>query len=85
MFQGVMIHLIFLFKNIKTSFKYSEKLQAPIQKAQTVGSVSVILNGKTIAQRPLITLEADPKGGLWTRMTDSVSLTAHRWFGSNEA
>jgi len=73
------------FKNIKTSFQYEGKLQAPIQKAQTVGNVSVILNGKTIAQRALIALEADPKGGLWTRMTDSVSLAAHRWFGDSEA
>lgn len=68
------------YKNLQPQITVPNILQAPVQKGQTIGQLTVMLNGKQIAQQPLIALKADLKGGFWTRMRDSVSLTVKNWF-----
>ena len=58
---------------------------APIQKGQVLGKVTVLIDNKAIAEYPLVALKNDPKGGLWTRMTDSVSETVHGWWGKKDS
>ncbi|HEX5340164.1 MAG TPA: D-alanyl-D-alanine carboxypeptidase family protein [Gammaproteobacteria bacterium] len=56
----------------------SAGLIAPIQAGQPVGTVTVTLDGKQIAQAPLVTLKAVPEGGIFTRMFDSIRLWFHK-------
>ncbi len=51
-------------------------LIAPIAKGQTVGSVTVASNGKTLRTLPLVALEEIPQGSWWRRLIDTVRL----WF-----
>jgi len=46
-------------------------LVAPIEKGLTLGSVTVTLDGKTLLERPLVTLEAVPEGSMWRQMVDA--------------
>lgn len=51
-------------------------LIAPIAKGQTVGSVTVASDGKTLRTLPLVALEEIPQGSWWRRLIDTVRL----WF-----
>jgi len=53
-----------------------EPLIAPVLNGQTVGTVKVSLEGKQVAQFPLIALEEIPIANLWGRAVDTVRL----WF-----
>jgi D-alanyl-D-alanine carboxypeptidase (penicillin-binding protein 5/6) len=53
-----------------------EPLVAPVARAQAVGTVKVALEGKPIAEFPLIALEDVPQGSIFTRAWD----TARLWF-----
>jgi D-alanyl-D-alanine carboxypeptidase (penicillin-binding protein 5/6) len=68
------------YKKMHASMTIEPKLTAPIKKGQTLGTVTVTLNGKTIASRPLIALTSNARGGAWTRMTDHISLFFKGWF-----
>lgn len=59
---------------LKASMELDGKLKAPITKGQSYGTINVTLNGKQIAQAPIVALQDDPIGGAWTRMTDHVSM-----------
>ena len=69
------------YKNLKPVLNLSETLKAPIKKNQVLGDIQITLNNKIIAKRPLLALQADPKGGLWRRFRDGFALTIHGWFG----
>jgi D-alanyl-D-alanine carboxypeptidase (penicillin-binding protein 5/6) len=47
---------------------------APIAKGQAVGKVRVTLDGKTLAERPLVAMEAVPEAGFFGRMWDDFWL-----------
>ncbi len=57
---------------LKAVMNVDETIVAPVEKGQTFGTVDVSLDGKTIAQRPLIALESIPEGGVFTRLKDTV-------------
>jgi D-alanyl-D-alanine carboxypeptidase (penicillin-binding protein 5/6) len=68
-------------KELKATMVIDKELKAPIIKGHTYGAVKVMLGDKEIASRSLIALKDNPKGGLWSRLCDHVSITFHRWFG----
>ncbi len=49
-------------------------LEAPLAAGQAIGTLSVSLDGKTLASEPLVTLAAVPEGSLWQRAADTVRL-----------
>jgi serine-type D-Ala-D-Ala carboxypeptidase (penicillin-binding protein 5/6) len=53
-----------------------EPLLAPVLNGQPVGTVKVALEGKPVAEFPLIALEEVPLANLWGRAVDTVKL----WF-----
>lgn len=57
-----------------------EPLVAPVLNGQTVGTVKVALEGKPVAEFPLIALEEDPLANLFGRAVDTVRL----WFTSHQ-
>lgn len=59
---------------LKTQFSSLQPLVAPIQAGQRVGTLSLLLDGKVIAQRPVVALSSIPSGGFVTRMWDALRL-----------
>lgn len=57
-------------------------LAAPIQKGQAVGELLLQFDNTTLQAIPLYALESVEKGGLYTRLKDSVRLSFKRWFTS---
>ena len=70
------------YKNLKASMAISQHLKAPITKDQEYGAIEITLSGKPIASAPLLALESDKKGGMWSRMTDHISLLFKGMLGS---
>lgn len=61
-------------KDLKANFKLDKKLQAPLSKGETVGTLYLQLDGKNIAEYPLVTLQEVKKGGVFSRLVDYVKL-----------
>lgn len=51
-------------------------LEAPIAEGEQLGVVTFTVDGKPVAETPLVALESVAEGGLWDNMMDSVEL----WF-----
>jgi D-alanyl-D-alanine carboxypeptidase (penicillin-binding protein 5/6) len=63
--------------SLRTATKLNEPLIAPLKAGQPVGELTVTAaTGEIIARVPLVSLQAVPQAGWWTRMTDSIAL----WF-----
>ena len=56
--------------DLKPTMDVPAELVAPIAKGQAIGTVRLSLDGKVVAERPLIALEAVPEGGFFKRMSD---------------
>ena len=59
------------YKDLKPSMEVAKNLQAPIKKGQQVGTVKVSLEGKVIAQAPLVAINAVEEGGFFKRLWDA--------------
>jgi D-alanyl-D-alanine carboxypeptidase (penicillin-binding protein 5/6) len=62
--------------DLKASMDLPNRLIAPFSKGQQVGTLHVTLDGKPLAERPLVALADAPPGGFWGRMSDGILL----WF-----
>ena len=62
---------------LKTTTTLDKRLLAPLAAGAKVGDFTVTTpDGEVVAKVPVVTLQPVPAGGLWTRMTDHISL----WF-----
>ena len=59
------------YDQLKPSMDVPKSLEAPIAKGQKIGTVKVTLDGKVVAQRPLVALAAVEEGGFFKRLWDS--------------
>jgi D-alanyl-D-alanine carboxypeptidase (penicillin-binding protein 5/6) len=71
------------FKNIQTTIKSQQPLNAPIVKGNTYGTMEITLNNQLILSKPLIALNDDPKGGMLRGMSDSMSYHFHKLFSKS--
>jgi len=62
------------YKDLKATMQVQSKLRAPITKGQAYGTIQVSLKGKTVTTAPLVALENDNKGSIWSRMIDHIEL-----------
>ena len=67
-------------KDIKANFELTKTLEAPLTKGETVGRIYFQLNGKDIAQLPLVTLESVQEGSWFSKLVDYFKLMFHSWF-----
>ncbi len=58
------------YTQLKPAMDVPKTLVAPIAKGQKIGTVKVTLDGKIIAQRPLVALNAVEQGGFFKRLWD---------------
>lgn len=61
-------------QGMKANLKLDATLRAPINKGQTVGQLDITLNNKVIKTVPVIALQDDLKGGLWSQLTGHVAI-----------
>ena len=64
------------YNDLKANLEMPGRLIAPYTKGQQVGTLKVVLDGKTLVERPLVALEDAPEAGFWGRMSDGILL----WF-----
>ena len=63
--------------SLKSTTTLDQRLLAPLAAGARVGDFTVATpDGGVVAKVPVVALQAVPAGGLWTRMTDHISL----WF-----
>ena len=67
------------YPQLKANMELKQDIQAPIEKGQPYGDVVISLNGKTISTVPLLALEDDPTGGMWSKFTDRIAMLFHHW------
>ena len=58
------------YAQLKPSINIPKSLVAPIAKGQKIGTVKVMLDGKLIAERPLVAIAAVEQGGFFRRLWD---------------
>ncbi len=57
--------------DLKPTMDVPKVLEAPIAQGQVIGTVKVSLDGKVVAQSPLVAIEAVEQGGFFRRLWDS--------------
>ncbi|MDF0533869.1 serine hydrolase [Shewanella sp. A32] len=67
-------------KNLKANFELTKELVAPIAKGETVGRLYFQLNGKDIAQFPLVSLEEVKEGSWFSKLIDYFKQMFAGWF-----
>jgi D-alanyl-D-alanine carboxypeptidase (penicillin-binding protein 5/6) len=65
------------YAQLKPTMDVPKSLVAPIAKGQKIGMVKVSLDGKVIAQRPLVAIDAVEQGGFFKRLWDEFWM----WWG----
>ena len=60
--------------DLKPTMDVPKLLEAPISKGQAIGTVKVTLDGKLVAQAPLVALNAVEQGGFFRRLWDSLMM-----------
>ncbi|ANB19057.1 D-alanyl-D-alanine carboxypeptidase family protein [Dokdonella koreensis] len=68
------------YDQLKASLELPSRVIAPLPKGQAVGTLKIELDGKTLLERPLVTLEDAPEGGFFKRLYDGVWL----WFKGDD-
>ncbi len=65
------------FKDLQSEVILStEEIMAPVEAGTPLGTLIFTLDGKAVAETPLVALESVAEGGLWDNMVDAVEL----WF-----
>ncbi len=65
------------YKALSAKISIPKNITAPIAKGDEIGNLTIKLGDQVIIKQPLIALQADPKGSLWTRFKDTVSSSIH--------
>ncbi|WP_049721160.1 D-alanyl-D-alanine carboxypeptidase family protein [Gilvimarinus polysaccharolyticus] len=60
--------------DIKVELQIPDIIKAPIEKGQQVGTLTLTLNGETIAEVPAVAQAAVPKAGFFARIMDAIKL-----------
>ena len=59
-------------KNLITTVEVNDELVAPLAKGDTVGTVTLSLDGETVFHAPLVALVAVDSGGFFARLWDMI-------------
>ena len=69
------------YKDLKASMDVPGRLVAPYAKGQPVGKLRVTLDGKPLAEQPVVVISDANEGGFFKRMGDGIMM----WFKKEEA
>ncbi|WP_434359283.1 serine hydrolase [Parasalinivibrio latis] len=65
---------------LKASFVLNKTLEAPIKKGEVVGKMFYQLDGKDIAEYPLVALDNVNEGSIFSRLVDYIIMLFKSWF-----
>jgi serine-type D-Ala-D-Ala carboxypeptidase (penicillin-binding protein 5/6) len=65
------------YKNVKITISSSKTLRAPIIKGQKYGTIKAYLNNNVISEQPLIALQNNPAGNIFSRFFDQILSALH--------
>ncbi|MGI2258723.1 serine hydrolase [Shewanella sp. GXUN23E] len=68
-------------KNLQAHYELTKELTAPLAKGEVVGRLYFQLNGKDVAEFPLVTLEEVNEGSWWSKLVDYFKQLFASWFG----
>lgn len=71
------------YKNLQASINVDKVITAPVAQGQNFGHLEVKLGEAIVVDTPLVALTDSPKGGIWRRFTDYVSMRASQLFRSS--
>ncbi|WP_339897142.1 D-alanyl-D-alanine carboxypeptidase family protein [uncultured Gilvimarinus sp.] len=60
--------------NIEVALQLPDTLKAPIAKGEQVGTLTLTLNGETLAEVPAVAQKAVPEAGFFARIIDAIKL-----------
>ena len=60
--------------NIEVALQLPDTLKAPIAKGEQVGTLTLTLNGETLAEVPAVAQKAVPEAGFFARIVDAIKL-----------
>jgi len=69
------------YKQLKPSINFESIIEAPINKNQVLGNLTVKLDKKLITERSLVALRDVEQGSWWKRLVDFFLLLLKGWFG----
>ena len=58
------------FSSLKAVVQVQPDIMAPVSKGDQLGTFKVTLKGENVVEKPLIALQANPKGNFWRRLVD---------------
>ena len=64
------------YEDLTAAMELQTPLMAPVRAEQSVGHLTVTLDGESVAERPLFPLQTVEQGSLWQQFSDSVLM----WF-----
>lgn len=64
------------YEDLSAAMEIQTPLMAPLDSAQSVGTLTVTLDGEPVAERPLFPLQTVDEGSLWQQLSDSMLM----WF-----
>lgn len=68
-------------KNLQAHYELTKELTAPMAKGEVVGRLYFQLNGKDVAEFPLVTLEEVNEGSWFSKLMDYFKQLFASWFG----
>ncbi len=67
------------YKKLQANIQLANRLSAPLIKGHPYGTLHIVFDNKEISTVPLVALDDNPKGGLWTRFIDSITMLFVGW------
>ena len=71
------------YKDLRAQVRLNSIITAPVQRGNSYGNIRVALNNKVLATQPLVALTNNPKGNVWNRINDTVSMSINKFFNKN--
>ena len=62
------------YKSLDASMSINNRIIAPVEAGQPLGTVQVKLGDEIVAEQPLVSLNAIGEGSIWQRITDEALL-----------
>jgi D-alanyl-D-alanine carboxypeptidase (penicillin-binding protein 5/6) len=62
------------YERMQAAISIPAPLLAPLAEGQEIGRLTLSLDGETVAEAPLVAIEARPEGGFMKRLSDSVRI-----------
>jgi len=69
------------YKNIKIESSVNPEIKAPIEAGQELGTLHITLGDKTIAEKPLVALDAVEEGSFFKKLMDQIKMFINSIFG----